>query len=179
MTLSYLRMFSAIEGLIKVFGGAANIAPTQTSQTLQGSLHVELAQLRADLIDSGTEPKLLSSLDKAILKFGQPTFRGKFESFCESWQVPTDDLWPMFAAGSRNGLTEIRNRLVHGGELSEEREKAVSIAHEHLMFVLLRILLRVLGLKISDARVNYPQGGQGLIMFTELLAARATIKSTA
>lgn len=171
VTLSFLRMFAAVEGLLKAFGppldGAAN-------STTQNALANDLRLLREDLVAKNIVLEQMESVDTAIKIFSRPSMREKFNQLCKFWQIPTDDLWPMFE--SKSGLYEIRNRLIHGGEVSEEFEDTLWVANQHLMFVLLRIVCRVLGLSLGNTHIGYQQADQGLTMFTKFAAARAAAK---
>ena len=171
VTLSFLRMFAAVEGLLKAFGPSLDGA---ASSTTQNALANDLRLLREDLVAKNIAVEQMESLDTAIKIFSRPSMREKFNQFCKFWQIPTDDLWPMFE--SKSGLYEIRIRLIYGGEVSEEFEDTLWIANRHLMFVLLRIVCRVLGLSLENTHVGYQQGDQGLTMFTKFAEARAAAK---
>lgn len=171
VTLSFLRMFAAIEGLLKAF--SLPISEAASSAT-QNAVSEDLRLLREELVAKNIALERIQSLKTAIDHFRRPSMRDKFKQLCESWQVPTDDLWPMFE--SKLGLYEIRNRLIHGGEVSEEFEDALRIANQHLMFILLRIVCRVLGLSLERTYIGYQLSDQRLTMFTKLAEARVAAK---
>ena len=171
VTLSFLRMFAAIEGLLKAFSppldGAAN-------RTTRNAIAEDLRLLSEELVANNIALERIQSVKTAMNHFSRPSMREKFSQLCKFWQVPTDDLWPMFE--SKSGLYEIRNRLIHGGEVSEGFEGALWIANRHLMFILLRIVCRVLGLSLGNTHIGYQQSDQRLTMFTKFAEARAAAK---
>ena len=164
-------MFAAIEGLLKAFSppldGAAN-------RTTQNAIAEDLRLLSEELVANNIALERIQSVKTAMNHFSRPSMREKFSQLCKFWQVPTDDLWPMFE--SKSGLYEIRNRLIHGGEVSEGFEGALWIANRHLMFILLRIVCRVLGLSLGNTHIGYRQSDQRLTMFTKFAEARAAAK---
>ena len=171
VTLSFLRMFAAIEGLLKAFGPPLDGG---ASNATQNAIADDLRLLREVLVAKNIALEKLESVDIAIKRFSRPTMREKFNQLCKYWQVPTDDLWPMFE--SKSGLYEIRSRLIHGGEVPVEFGESLWIATQHLMFVLLRIVCRVLGLSLGNTHIGYQQADPRLTMFAKFAEARAATR---
>jgi hypothetical protein len=73
-------------------------------------------------------------------------FRIAFRRFCEDYDLRLDDFWPMFNATDTDvSLTEIRNRIVHGGAFTRQQSRALIGAGQHMRWVVERALLAVLG----------------------------------
>jgi hypothetical protein len=169
--LSFLRRFAALEGLMKlhsqVRGSPAK--PTQNATCLG------LTELRSELGRTGLAIKFGEHLDRAIKKFSERAAKERFEEFIENRAIPVFDLWPM---SSRGGLAEIRNRLIHGGDVSQVEEHAIWIAGDHLKFLLARAALRMLDLDVEKTYVG-ARRDKNLTMFSELENARRVIASRA
>ena len=176
IAMEFLRLFAAIEGLVNAyFQGDDPSAPPLVSKSHHRSA---LVAFQTSLEERGLTANELKPLNGAIDYFAQPSLRDKFDQYCKRWQVDVDDLWPMFNS-DRNRLSHLRNRIVHGGDLPDELEKAIWHASNHLVFILARCLLRVLGLQVSETEVHYPQSGGDLTMFSELKSAMGTANKLA
>ena len=176
IAMEFLRLFAAIEGLVNAyFQGDDPNAPPLVSKSHHRSA---LVAFQTSLEERGLTANELKPLNGAIDYFAQPSLRDKFDQYCKRWQVDVDDLWPMFDS-DRNSLSHLRNRIVHGGDLPDELEKAIWHASNHLVFILARCLLRVLGLQVSETEVHYPQSGGDLTMFSELTSAMGTANKLA
>jgi hypothetical protein len=172
VALEYLRLFSAIEGLVNAFPGTESDISSPVSLNRH---HAALSQLGRELRLRGIEADELGALDAAVKFFGRPSFKEQFNKFCQCWSVDTDDLWPMSAPQS-TGLYELRNRVAHGSGLSLDVEKAISIASSHLVYLLARCLLRVLRSPVDGTFVHYPQGVPEETMLAGLKPAMDTIR---
>lgn len=170
--LEFLRLFAAVEGLVKAFPGTVVPATDLVRQTKHC---VALSKLSDSLRDRGICEDELKPLADAIENAGRLTFRQHFERFCNHWRVDTDDLWPMFAPQSA-GLYYLRNRVVHGSDLSLDVQKAISVASSHLVFLLARCLLRILRSSVDGTYVHYPQGGHEDTMLAGLETAMDVVR---
>lgn len=173
VTMEFLRLFAAIEGLVNAYcQGDDPSAPQLISKSTHRSALIEFRTL---MEERGLKADELKPLNGAIDYFAQPSLRDKFDQYRKRWQVDVDDLWPMFNS-DRSSLSHLRNRIIHGGDLPDELEKAIWHASNHLVFILARCLLRVLGLQVDETEVHYPQSGGDLTMFSELKRAMETAK---
>ena len=172
VALEFLRLFSAVEGLVNTFPG------TDSDASAPGSLspyHAALSQLGKNLRLRGIQSDDLAALDAAVTFFSRPSFKEQFNQFCKHWHVDTNDLWPMSAPQS-SGLYELRNRVAHGSGLSLDVEKAISVASSHLVYLLARCLLRILRSPVDGTLVHYPQGTPEETMLAGLNAAMETVR---
>lgn len=77
-----------------------------------------------------------------------------FSRFCERYRVDLSDLWPVFQTGKSLGLSDIRNRIVHGENLPQEALDGFWVALESLTWSLGRMVLRVLGWTVERSEVS-------------------------
>lgn len=77
-----------------------------------------------------------------------------FEKFCEHYDIDLSDLWPLFRTGDIVGLSDIRNKLIHGDKLSDEFHDALWVAEENLRFMVERILMKILGFPVDKTEVS-------------------------
>jgi hypothetical protein len=170
--LSFQRCYGALEALVKAF---AHSAPDRRTPTSLSPISAHLQQLRLRIANH-EEAEIIESLDAAISKFSEPTFREHFSVFCEHWEVPLGDLWPMFA--KRSGLAFLRNRITHGAtfEESEGAGFALWVAQQHLEFTLSRVMCAVLGIPLNHTELAPNKHATDLTMFTKFPSAFATVK---
>lgn len=176
VTMEFLRLFAAIEGLVNAYRQSDD--PSEPQLVSKSPHRSALVAFRTLLEGRSLTADELKPLDGAINYFAQPSLRDKFDQYCKRWKVDVDDLWPMFNS-ERNSLNHLRNRIVHGGDLPDELEKAIWHASNHLVFILARCLLRLLGLQVGETEVHYPQNNSDLTMFSELKSAMETAKQLA
>lgn len=74
----------------------------------------------------------------------QTSMKVKYDYFCKEMGVDNSDLWPIYEDQDRD-LYKIRNKLIHGKQF--EYESYLSIAKEHLRWIIERCLLGALGWK--------------------------------
>jgi hypothetical protein len=168
--MGFLQCFGAIEILIKAFAPANE----ERKKTASSSTHAKnLKQLRSR-IEATEEAEIIKSLGAAITRFSEPTFQDYFTTFCQHFQVPLDDLWPMFAP--RRGLAFLRNRLTHSStfEESEEAALALFVAQQHLEFTLIRVMCAVLGIPLVETEAR-PGLHTSDLMFVKYQDALATV----
>ena len=171
--LSFQRCYGALERLVKAYSPSEVNCRGATSSS---PIAANLRRLRSRIADD-EEAEVIESLDAAINKFSEPTFRDRFSGFRSHWKIPLDDLWPMFAI--RSGLTFLRNRIAHGAtfEESEEAEFSLWIAQQHLEFTLGRVICAILDIQLDDTELAPNKHATDLTMFTKFSAAIETVKN--
>ena len=149
----------------------------RTAPVSLGPHHEALSQLGKDLRLRGIQGDELIALDDAVAFFGHPSakLKEKFNQFCKYWRIDTDDLWPM-SAPQATGLYDLRNRVAHGSGLSFDVEKAISVASNHLVYLLARCFLRKLRSPADGTFVHYPQGSREETMLAGLDAAMDVLR---
>jgi hypothetical protein len=82
------------------------------------------------------------------------SLREAYDAFTQELNIKTDDLWPLFGNSNTIGLSDIRNRLVHGDYFPHRFVDALSIANEHLQYLLERFILATLKWDVAKSHVN-------------------------
>lgn len=91
---------------------------------------------------------------KKIPELNRISFGTVFNLFCESYQIDLSDLWSLGGGNNCTSLTDIRNRLIHGGRFERAEYDAVICANNHLKWTLERCILRVLDWDIEQSNVR-------------------------
>lgn len=83
------------------------------------------------------------------------SFGHAFRKFCEVYSVDLADLWPISGGGDKNwSLTFIRNRLVHGEVFPSYKIGALSVATQHVQWILERLILGYFGWSVDNSNVS-------------------------
>ncbi len=150
---SYLRKFAGLETLILDFRRSENlefILPRENFTDFR--VHIE------NSIKSFNQPKLdkqqKASLYSKIPELNRISLREAYEAFRKHYSVDLSDLWPLFGSKKLVGLTDIRNKLIHGDPFPQNLHDSLAIANLHLAFTLERVLIKVLGWDIKGTRVS-------------------------
>ena len=77
-----------------------------------------------------------------------------FENFCNAYDIDLSDLWPLFNKNNTIGLSDIRNKLIHGDEFHVKYHDALWVAEENLRFILERSLTKILGWPVEKTEVS-------------------------
>ncbi|MFL0809354.1 MAG: hypothetical protein K6L76_02965 [Agarilytica sp.] len=153
LELKFLRLFSGIESLVLGFR-----KQNQSEFILNGEDWKKFrSQLKSCLKNSGLEfidSEQRSFFYKNISGMNRIPLKDVFDKFCRAYDVPLDDLWPVFGDKNRSGLVDIRNKLSHGDPLPQSVYGAMQIASFHLEVVLERMFLRVFGWQVEKSTVN-------------------------
>lgn len=151
--VSFLQLFAGLEMLILDFRRQENlefILPAPEWTALRNHLQRS--------IKASTEPKLNSqqraSIYSKLGELNRVSLREAFDVFCQRFKIDLSDLWPVFKANGFVGLTDIRNKLIHGDPFPENLNGALIVARESLECTLERMLVKILGWDVEKTRVN-------------------------
>jgi hypothetical protein len=89
-----------------------------------------------------------------IPELNRISFATVVKRLCDFYSVDLGDLWPLLKNPKGISLSEIRNMLVHGKTFNPLQLRALIVAKEHLLWIMERLILAVLGWPISRSRVN-------------------------
>lgn len=136
----YLAMFSALEGLSKLY-------KDEVVSELE-NFWKDIKDALSECIDSQTlislDAKIFLQKNLSALKQGKK-LEVRMKNFFKSQNVYIDDLWPVFGEDKLPDLYWVRNELAHGQHFSDKRFDAFLKANEHMSLVLERVVLCVLG----------------------------------
>jgi hypothetical protein len=139
----FRTVFAALEDIVLAFRRARGFEFT-LDEVRWSHLRLELrATIKASSLKCSKHERSLlytklDEVNRVPLKFA-------LEQFCLHYGVDLDDLWPVFGGQGGDGLYEIRNRLVHGGNIPLDSVDALMLASRHLHWTLARVLVARLG----------------------------------
>jgi hypothetical protein len=150
---SFLSMFAGLETLILDFKrreGLEFVLPEPSWDDLKKYLKA--------CIKKSTKPKLeqaqRASIYSKLSELNRVSLREAFDEFCKAYSIVLADLWPVFAENRETGLSDIRNKLIHGDPFPHDLIAALSIACEHLEYILQRVIVGVLGWDVKKTKLN-------------------------
>ena len=150
---SFLHMFAGLETLILDFKRRENL-----EFVLPENVWLTLKKYLEKCVKKSTNPKLereqRASIYCKLDELNRVSFREAFEGFCEKYSIDLVDLWPVFGKKGVKGLTDIRNKLIHGDPFPHDLFGALIVANEHLQYTLERVLVRVLGWDVGETKVK-------------------------
>jgi hypothetical protein len=108
-------------------------------------------------------------------EFNRVPLQYAFERFCSDLAIDLSDLWPVFPNSEGVGLSNIRNKLIHGERFPNSMINALAIARDHLEWVLERIVIGVLGWPVARTEVSPEFLSGGANSYRRFLEARKQI----
>lgn len=150
---SFLSKFAALESLVLAYKRSAGVEFILTSE--------EWKKLRKQLEKSIKQcDELVLTRDKRAsiyLKLGELnrlSLKESFEKFLSHYSLYYHDLWPLFGNDEFCGLSDIRNKLIHGDPLPRNLFSALLTANFHLSIYLERALTVILGWSVEKTNVS-------------------------
>ncbi len=91
-------------------------------------------------IKNSVDPTIEKS-DRALLysklaELNRIPLQHAFERFCSDYAIELSDLWPLFPNSDGIGLSNVRNKLIHGERFPDRMITALSVARDNLKWVL-------------------------------------------
>lgn len=139
MEMQFLSSFLALEALLGLYAKSRNINKHFTIKDEWNTFYDYIKKSIEEFSGFNDDFKNLMIAKLGI--FNQPSMKKLYNDFCKDMKIDNTDLWPIY--GTHFDLSRIRNKLVHGKRF--EYETFLSIANEHLRWVVERCLLAVLG----------------------------------
>ncbi|MBW2662413.1 MAG: hypothetical protein JRD93_10590 [Deltaproteobacteria bacterium] len=150
---SFLRTFSGLETLVLDFRRRENL-----EFTLPEDEWPALRKYLQKCIKESTKPKLerkqRTSIYCKLGELNRVSLGEAFDVFCQKYAIDLKDLWPVFGNKEIVGLSDIRNRLIHGDPFPDDLFGTLVVAKEHLKYTLERVIARVLGWDIGKTKVS-------------------------
>lgn len=82
------------------------------------------------------------------------SLKESFEKFASHYGLIYNDLWPIFGTEELSGLSDIRNKLIHGNPLPRNLFCSLITANFHLSIYLERLLTLILGWSVEKTNVS-------------------------
>ena len=150
---SFLNVFAGLETLVLDFRRREAL-----EFVLQKDEWSSLKKYLQKCIKTSTEPKMeteqRASMYRKLDELNRISIRESFDLFCKKYSVDLSDLWPIFGYDGLVGLVDIRNKLIHGDPFSHDMFGALIVAKEHLLYILERVLTRVLQWDVEKTKIN-------------------------
>ena len=150
---SFLNMFAGLETLVLDFRRQEAL-----ELVLQKNEWASLKKYLQKCIKNSTEPKLeteqRASMYRKLDELNRITLREAFDLFCKKYSIDISDLWPVFGENGLVGLVDIRNKIIHGDPFSHDMFGSLVVAKEHLIYILERVLSRVLQWDLAETKIK-------------------------
>ncbi|WNB74599.1 hypothetical protein [Methylomonas koyamae] len=169
LEVSFLNMFAGLETLILDFKRQKSL-----EFVLENDQWSSLKKYLEKCIKNSTEPTLEAEQRKLLYskldELNRVSLREAFESFCQYYSIQLEDLWPIFGKNKLAGLSDIRNKFIHGDPFGHEMYDPIILAHQHLKYVLERVLIRIFQWNVDETRVSPTYLSTNMIRFEDMLA---------
>lgn len=146
---NYLILFAALEAIVLTYRRTTNkefIFNTTQFKKLARAIKDTIK----DKIDNETQYNEVCS---KLSELNRVALRTVFDDFCKNNSIDLSSLWPVFEKSDHKpGLSDIRNKLVHGD--TQEMLGFLSYAHEHLQYVLERVVCSLLDWPLERTEIN-------------------------
>jgi hypothetical protein len=150
---AFLNIFAGLEALVLDFRRREDlefIVPQNNWTSLKKYLQ--------KCIKNSVEPKLEKEQRTSIYckldELNRMSLREAFDLFCKKYSIDLTDLWPVFGEIDLVGLVDIRNKLIHGDPFPDDIFGSLVVAKEHLVYILERVLIRILNWNIAETKTN-------------------------
>jgi hypothetical protein len=153
----YLTYYSALENLVNGHRKIEFILGEEPFKDFRKKMkeyikkHSSLADVQDDADGNKMKKNQRKSMYEKIPELNRVSFDTAFKSFCESYSINIDDLWPLRCEAS---LSSIRNRIIHGERFEREEHEALIAASMNLRWILERCILRVLDWDVNRSRIK-------------------------
>ena len=143
------RCYGALERLVKAYSPSEVNCRGATSSS---PIAANLRRLRSRIADD-EEAEVIESLDAAINKFSEPTFRDRFSGFRSHWKIPLSMISGRCSLFQRIDILAIG--IAHGAtfEESEEAEFSPWIAQQHFGVHPGRVICAILDIQLDDTEL--------------------------
>jgi hypothetical protein len=138
--MEFLSLFMALEALLDLYAESRN-KNKHFPDEIWSHFYAYMKKAIKEFPDTEDEDKSLM-LEKLGI-FNQTSMKFLYFDFCKEMKIDNSDLWPLY--GTHLDLSRIRNKLIHGKRF--ENWPLISIAIEHLRWIVERCLLAALGWK--------------------------------
>jgi hypothetical protein len=149
----FLSAFAGLEELILDYRrreGLEYILDEQSFKQVRG--HLKKAISKFDKLALTKDQR--SWIYAKLAELNRVPLQVAFDEFCKVHSVELADLWPVFTAPRDGiGLSDIRNRMLHGQSLSVEAQREVSVATECLRWTVERMLLSLLRWPVDRSEI--------------------------
>jgi len=152
---AFFTLYSALESLTLHFrriNQLEEILPPEQWTNLENELKKWIKNHQ--LLNNDKNKDKRAFIYEKLPELNRISFLTVFTQFCNYYSVDLSDLWPVIKNSKGISLSEIRNKLIHGETFNSLQLEALTIAKEHLQWIVERLILAVLGWPISRSYIN-------------------------
>ena len=150
---SFLSMFSSLEALILDFRKRNNLEYVIDDEDEWNDRKKEIKKSIKTILKNYSRNQRSYMYGK-LDELNRIPLRLVFEEFCSEHKIDVSDLWPLYKEGDFIGLSDIRNKLIHGDRISNEFIKMLSEAKSSLQYMIERILLTIMSYPVNNSDVS-------------------------
>ena len=174
LEMSFLKVFAGLETLVLDFKRREAL-----EFVLQKDKWFSLRKYLKKCIKDSTEPKLeteqRATIYRKLDELNRISLGEAFDLFCKKYSIDLSDLWPVFGKNGFVGLVDIRNRLIHGDPFSHEMLGALVVAKEHLLYILERVLTRVLQWNLAKTKITSTYLQSNMTVINDMTSEQAKL----
>ncbi|MFW1026335.1 hypothetical protein ACEWBM_22135 [Vibrio parahaemolyticus] len=150
---SFLSKFAALESLVLVYKRSEGVEFILTSEDWK-ILRKQLEKSIRQCDELALTKAQRASIYLKLGELNRLSLKESFEKFSSHYSLFCSDLWPIFGSDELSGLSDIRNKLIHGDPLPRNLFGALITANFHLSIYLERVLTVILGWSVENTNVS-------------------------
>jgi hypothetical protein len=154
MEESFLSMFAGLESLLLDFRKRENLEFVMPEADKWGAMKKRIKSDISKTIKTEMTKDQRCYIYNKLEELNRIPLQVAYNKFCDFYNVDLSDLWPLFGNNDIIGLSEIRNRLIHGDQSLMQFHDSLWVAEESLRFMLERILVKILGWRVDKTEVS-------------------------
>ena len=151
---SFLSMFAGLEALILGFRRRENLEHVIDDKKYWLSTKKKIRKNIFRTIKSDLTKDQRCYIYQKLEDLNRIPLQIAYEKFCSTYDIDFSDLWPLFTKDNIIGLSDIRNKLIHGDEFHYKYHDSLWVAEENLRFMLERSLIKILGWSVENTEVS-------------------------
>jgi hypothetical protein len=168
--LNYLRMFSGIESMVLAHRKIKGLEFTVNHEDWNILKNELIKTIKKSDINPSNELRKL--LYEKLQELKRVSIKTATQELLLCKDIELNDLWPLFNEGGKKGLVELRNKFIHGDDISIDIYDAILVASEHLQFSLERMILKILGWDIKKSTLSHAYISTKTFALTDLEKAQ-------
>jgi len=147
----FLVLFSAVENMLEVFSRESPIGKSIVDRPTWKALKADLDRVIGGAVLGRSQ---YEQLFQKVRELNRKTLATAFDEFAIFKRLRLEGLWPFVGDGHGITLTAIRNRLIHGYQVSPDDHRSLLIARLHLQWTAEQMMLRILGWPVEESVVS-------------------------
>ena len=152
----FLELFSSFEGILLAYNKISGSEQLLDSDTFIEVKEVIKNSLNVFCNSHGLEKTVMKKIVEKIPELNRPSLRNTLKRFKKEYDLPIHLFWPFFTTEEKKpGLSDIRNKLIHGDILYGKYEY-LGLARHQLRIILIISIIKVLEWPLDKTR--YTEG---------------------